>query len=153
MKGNSSRLRKGRFSEIGRIYLVTFVTYKRRAIFTEFDNARLMVSVLKRESEYTKTLCFVVMPDHVHWLLQLGDTSLSKTVQRVKSISSRAIKRKLAHNCSEAIWQNGFHDHALRKDEDLVKLARYVVMNPVRAGLASKVGKYSHWDAVWVNGE
>ena len=153
MKGSSSRLRKGRFSETGRIYLVTFVTCKRRKIFTEFDHARLMVNVLKRESGYTKTLCFVVMPDHVHWLLQLGDTSFSKTVQRVKSISSREIKRKLAHNGSEAIWQDGFHDHALRKEENLVKLARYVVMNPVRAGITSKICKYSHWDAVWVNGQ
>lgn len=51
MKGNSSRLRKGRYSETGRIYLVTFVTCKRRVIFTEFDDTRLMVKVFKREIE------------------------------------------------------------------------------------------------------
>jgi putative transposase len=150
MKGNSSRLRQGRYSESGRIYLVTFVTSKRRAIFTEFETARTVINVLKRESEYTKTLCFVVMPDHVHWLLQLGDVPLSKTVQRVKSISSRTIKGKLMPDCSDAIWQNGFHDHALRKEEDLVNLARYVVMNPVRAGLVRSVREYPHWDAVWL---
>ncbi len=41
-------------------------------------------------------------------------------------------------------------DHALRKDEDLVHLARYVVANPVRAGLVERLGDYPLWDAQWV---
>jgi hypothetical protein len=29
-------------------------------------------------------------------------------------------------------------------------LARYVVANPVRAGLVQRVGQYPHWDAIWL---
>jgi hypothetical protein len=38
----------------------------------------------------------------------------------------------------------------LRRDEDLRAVARYVILNPVRAGLVQRVGDYPHWDAVWL---
>ena len=83
------------------------------------------------------------MPDHLHWLMQLGDIeALSQCVQRLKSMSTKALK--------SGLWQKGFHDRALRKEEDLPAIARYVVANPVRAGLVSRVGAYPHWDAIWV---
>jgi hypothetical protein len=44
----------------------------------------------------------------------------------------------------------GFHDHAVRSEEELPALARYIVANPVRAGLVARTGLYPHWDAVWV---
>ena|SRR5690242_2443060 len=44
----------------------------------------------------------------------------------------------------------GYHDRALRREEDVVATARYVVMNPVRAGLVSRIGDYPHWNAIWV---
>ncbi len=48
------------------------------------------------------------------------------------------------------MWQKGFHDHAIREEEDLRAVARYVVANPVRAGLVQSVRDYPHWDARWV---
>jgi putative transposase len=49
------------------------------------------------------------------------------------------------------LWQRGFYDHALRKDEDVLKLARYIVANPIRAGIINKIGDYPLWDAVWLS--
>ncbi len=49
------------------------------------------------------------------------------------------------------IWQKGFHDRALRRDEDIRAVARYMVMNPVRAGTVSRIWDYPLWDAVWVD--
>ncbi|MBN0987758.1 MULTISPECIES: REP-associated tyrosine transposase [Amphritea] len=148
MKGNSSALRKGRFSEAGQIYLVTFVTLQRKPVFKDFELGRLFVDVLRRESEHSETLAFVVMPDHVHWLVQLKSKLLSRTVQSVKSVSSRKIKSQIISN--GPVWQDGFHDHAVRNGDDLASIARYLVMNPVRAGLVSSVKEYPLWDAVWV---
>lgn len=48
------------------------------------------------------------------------------------------------------IWARAFHDHAVRADEDLVAVARYVIANPVRAGLANNVCEYPWWDADWL---
>jgi len=38
----------------------------------------------------------------------------------------------------------------MRKEEDLQALARYIVANPLRAGLVKRVGDYPHWDAMWL---
>jgi hypothetical protein len=38
----------------------------------------------------------------------------------------------------------------LRKDEDLQTVARYIVANPLRAGLVEKIGDYPLWDAIWL---
>ncbi|MEH6577684.1 MAG: transposase [Amphritea sp.] len=146
--GNASALRKGRFSEKGRIYLVTFVTEGRSPWFNSFELGRIVVSVMKNESQFADTLAFVVMPDHVHWLVQLNKKPLNQTVHDVKSISAYRINRMLGR--SGRFWQDGFHDHAVRKYEDVVNLARYVVMNPVRGGLVKSIRDYSMWDAVWI---
>jgi hypothetical protein len=39
----------------------------------------------------------------------------------------------------------------LRDDESLLAVARYVVLNPVRARLVKKIGLYPFWDAVWLD--
>lgn len=148
MKGNSSALRKGRYSEPGRIYLVTFVTHLRKPLFNEFWLGREVVRVLCHESMDSHTLAFVVMPDHVHWLVQLNQKPLSRVVQSAKSFSAKAILKPVKG--IGPVWQRGFHDHALRKDEDIQSVARYVVMNPVRAGIVTSVREYPLWDAVWM---
>ncbi|MBC8651623.1 transposase [Pseudomonas sp. MTM4] len=141
---SSSRLRAGRWSNEGQIYLVTAVTKHRRPIFQDFLTARELIRVMRDDAarDSHETLAFVVMPDHLHWLLELRQESLSRLVGRVKSISARHIGGR--------IWQDGFHDRALRKDEDLQAMARYVVANPLRAGLVERIGDYPHWDAVWL---
>jgi len=138
-------LRKGRYSLANQIYHITTSTKNRTLIFSKFVNARLLISTMRQADalNYTKTLAFIVMPDHVHWLLQLTEgVSLSKVIKSVKSESAKAI--------GQPIWQAGFYDHAVRKDEDIQTIARYIVANPIRAGLVTKVGDYSHWDAVWL---
>jgi len=148
MKGNSSLLRKGRYSEPGRIYLVTFTTNQRKPIFNNFSCGRIVVNSIRYQDARCSSLAYTVMPDHVHWLLQLKQTPLNTLVHSVKSYSSRQINNQL--NGSGNIWQQGFHDHALRKEEDLKQFARYVILNPVRAGLVKSIREYSLWDAVWL---
>lgn len=48
------------------------------------------------------------------------------------------------------VWQRGFHDHALRREEDLRAVACYIVGNPLRAGLVQHVGDYPLWDTIWI---
>ena len=142
---HSSSLRNGRYSQAGGIYLVTAVTAQRRPVFVDFNAARQLVRILHFQSQASRaqTLAYVVMPDHFHWLMQLGEVdSLSSCVQRVKSSGTKAM--------GPGLWQKGFHDRAVRSEEDLRALARYVVSNPVRAGLTHRVGAYPHWDAVWL---
>ncbi len=143
-KGNA--LRRGRFSEPGRIYLITTVTKERCTLFNDLCFGRLLVSALRGAEAHT--LCYVIMPDHLHWLLELEKASLSNVVQGVKSVSAHSINR--VRGTRGPVWQAGFHDHALRQEDDLKSMARYVVANPLRARLVNQLGDYSLWDAVWL---
>jgi putative transposase len=95
-----------------------------------------------------ETLAWVLMPDHLHWLLVLGAADLGAVVRTLKSRSAIAVNRALGRD--GPVWQKGYHDHAVRGEEDLRAVARYVVANPVRARLVERVGDYPLWDAVWL---
>ena len=58
---------------------------------------------------------------------------------------------RTAHALGRATWQTNYYDHAIRQDEDLRKVARYIVANPLRAGLVEQIGDYPLWDAMWLN--
>ncbi len=102
------------------------------------------MKILKRDEAdgFTKTLAYVVMPDHIHWLVKLEKGELSKTAKRIKSIFSQQINQR--------VWNTGFYDHLIRTDENLVNVARYIVANPLRAGIVNNIGDYPHWDAIWL---
>ncbi|RQW28246.1 transposase [Rhodobacteraceae bacterium CH30] len=144
-------LRKGRVSLPGQAYLLTSVTRERLPVFADFRCVRLLVRTLQQADQLgrSQTLAFVVMPDHLHWLLQLGSCSLALLMNQVKAQSACAVNAYC--QCKgRAVWQKGFHDHALRHEEDLAAVARYIVANPLRAGLVQRIGDYPHWDAVWL---
>ncbi|MDN3516230.1 transposase [Aquisalimonas lutea] len=142
-------LRRGRVSLADHSYLVTAVTAGRRPVFRDLTAGRLVVRALRRIEPVAPTHCYVIMPDHLHWLLHLrGAMDLASVVQRVKGWSARDIGRVTPRH--RPVWQAGFHDHAVRADTDLRGLARYIVANPLRAGLVEHIGDYPLWDAVWV---
>ncbi len=150
-KPHSASLRRGRCSEGGRIYHITTATDQRRPVFTDLLAGRTAILQLRQCDQLglSQTWAFVLMPDHLHWLVELRDNHLDALIRRFKSISAREVNR-LIGRAGQRLWQPGFHDHAIRSHEDLRKVARYLIMNPLRAGLVAHVGLYPHWDAVWL---
>ena len=149
-KPRSKSLRKNRISNPGRAYLVTTPTSNREPIFMDFSLGSLVAEeiALSDAEGRTFTYAYVVMPDHIHWLLRLQPFhSLSSVVRRVKGKSSFRVNQ--ARNSSGPVWQPGFHDRAVRKEESLDVLGNYVVHNPVRAGLVENVDDYKLWDLLW----
>lgn len=75
---HGSHLRIGRISETGRPYLVTTVTRGRNPLFLDWRIGRLLVIHLRDITEQgnADTLAWVVMPDHLHWLMVPGAESL-----------------------------------------------------------------------------
>jgi REP element-mobilizing transposase RayT len=73
----------------------------------------------------------VVMPDHVHGILLLGQGAgrapplhLSTVIGSYKASVSRLI--------GEPLWQRGYHDRVIRSERELEELRRYIAENPVR---------------------
>ena len=98
----------------------------------------------------SRLLAWVLMPDHWHGLIELGEEeSLSGLVCRLKANTARCIRREICGGTG-ALWARGFHDRALRREDDILHVARYVVMNPIRAGLVERLGDYPYWNAIWL---
>jgi putative transposase len=152
MDGRMYALRRGRVSEAGYVYSITTVTHDRQALFEDLTMARTVVGGLKwaDEQRWVRSLAYCLMPDHLHWVFRLGRRrTLSAVIQTVKGYSAMTINR-IRQTPGQPIWQEGFHDHTIRVGSDLRHLARYVVANPLRAGLVEDLGRYPHWDAVWL---
>jgi len=83
----------------------------------------------------------------MHLALQLAeDETLSKTMNRINSCSAIAVNRVL--NRQSPVWQGAYHDHALRDEAQLFTAIRYLISNPIRAGLVQKLGDYPYWNIV-----
>ena len=143
-------LRSGRTSIEGQAYLLTTVTRSRNRWFDDFwlGCVASRAIVQPRLWQDSELLAWVLMPDHLHVLVQLGcGDSLPRVAQRIKSVISLEVGRLTE---SGGIWQHGYHDRAIRAEECLRDVGRYVVYNPVRAGLVRSVSAYPFWDAVWL---
>ena len=143
----SRHLRTGRRSLPGQLYLLTTVTWQRRPCFLDTELARATARTLSAAKLWlpSRCLCWVLMPDHWHGLIELGDAEdLSKTMQRIKGVTARNVK--LHSGLAGPLWAKGFHDHALRREESVDAVARYIISNPMRAGLVKDLMDYPYWD-------
>jgi putative transposase len=147
---HSHRLRLGRHSETGRAYLITAVTHDRQPVFRDWRLGRLLVAEMRwaHDSGVVVSIAWVVMPDHFHWLMQLRDGDLGNAIGATKARCTRALNKMTARR--GPLWQTGYHDRAIRDGEDLRPFARYIIANPLRAGLVEKIGDYPLWDACWL---
>lgn len=138
----AAALRKGRHSQPNGLYFVTFTTADRIPWFQVFEFAVIMCRCLQ-DTEClldAKSLCWVVMPDHVHLLLQLGEADPGRVVSQLKARSALRLNFEIGRK--GRFWTPSFHDHALRREENLKGVARYIVANPLRAGLVGRMGDF-----------
>ena len=147
---SSPKLTHGRHTQHGATYAVTVALLDRRPLFSSPALARIVgeqIHACDHEGA-SLTHAWVAMPDHIHWLFTLPNGTLSTCVCRFKSRSARAINQ--AQKTDGAVWQTGFYDHRLRDEEDLRLQARYIIANPIRAGLVADGRAYPHWECRWI---
>jgi len=90
---------------------------------------------------------FVVMPNHVHALVQvLGDHELENTLYSVKRFSARKINE--AQGRKGRFWQKEYYDHIVRDRAELHRIRTYIESNPSKAGLGESEFVYSR--ASWL---
>ena len=83
------------------------------------------------------------MPDHVHLLA--GGTTDSADLQAFMKIAKQRTGWSFRQKTSEYLWQEGFYDHVLRSEDAAPSVIRYIINNPIRAGLVSRPDDYEFW--------
>lgn len=86
---------------------------------------------------YVLAYCF--MPDHLHVITSGNEESnLIKFIKKFKQITGYNFKKATGSK----LWQKSYHDHIVRKEENLNSIAEYIFNNPVRKGLVDDYNNY-----------
>ena len=136
-----SRLKNVSYAGIQR-YSLTFCTDWKRKWFENADAVQLVLSQFLRvaDEEGFAILAYCFMPDHVHLLIEglRDDADATNFITNSKQCSAHAY----AQTFSARLWQPFAYEHVLKGDDKVTTAARYILENPVRAGLAKTVLDY-----------
>ena len=113
-----------------------------------FASAPIVTAVLAQISRtaherHFAVLAYCFMPDHLHLLVQglLADSHLHAFVKLARQRSTLAFH---GAGGKGRLWQAGYFERTIRSEEDLETVARYIVGNPVRAGLVGSLGEWPY---------
>jgi putative transposase len=128
------RLLESAYSTGGTAWLVSIATSNRQEAFSAPIFAGLVVSCfeIRAEEMDIELDLYCLMPDHMHLLVQIRETSL---IEYVRDVKSRTTRDWWAEGGQGQLWQRSFHDRGLRTHADFDAATRYILNNPIEAGL------------------
>jgi len=132
---------KSLYSKTGNATHIIIGTHDKVPYFRDAESAnafcRILIEAAKQGGNPVYAYC--IMPDHVHFLS--APSPERDLITLVKQIKGRFVSdcRKKGRTVR---LQRGFYDHILRREEDVREAARYIIANPVRAGISRKMGEY-----------
>ena len=125
-------------------YFLTFCVRSRARVFVSdsiVNPALLQIRQAARDEGYA-LLAYCFMPDHLHLLVE-GTTETSD-LRRFVQVAKRRSGAVYAREWGSRLWQEGYYDRVLRSEESAKRVARYIVNNPVRAGIVTDPRQYPH---------
>jgi putative transposase len=133
------------FSYVGlHQYFLTICCDKRRRCFDDEVAATWLVSQIVQpfQTEHFEVIAYCVMPDHVHLLLEgvTDNADLRAAMHYWKQHTGFVWTQRTGRT----LWQVGYYDYVLREDDLVTSIVKYIIGNPVRAGLVSDVSHYPH---------
>ncbi|MEO6326891.1 MAG: transposase [Thermoanaerobaculia bacterium] len=121
----------------------------RTDIFKDDVDRTLFLEILGRTVElYRWRLhAWVLLGNHYHLLLETPEPTLSRGMRDLNGIFTQAVNRR--HGRVGHLFQGRFNAILVEKESHLLELIRYVVLNPVRAGLAKNAAgwKWSNYQS------
>ena len=157
------RKRVRHYDEPGQLHDLTFSCYERRPLLAENPIRELFCEAIDRalETQDFRLFAFVVMPEHVHLLVQPRNKSarISDFLFAIKRPSSYRIKQYLERTHPSFVaslmvrqrpgvqtfrfWQEGpGYDRNLTEPQTILTVIDYIQLNPVRRGLCERASEW-----------
>ncbi|HCA58296.1 MAG TPA: hypothetical protein DEP46_09960 [Blastocatellia bacterium] len=154
-------------------HYITIVAFRRTPIFKSEIACQILIDVITetRKTQKYKLIAYVIMPDHVHLIVNPAGCDISAVCKSIKGISSRRIldwlrteghhlslkKLELSvaqkRNHTHAVWQKGVTSIDLWSPKFILQKSGYIHMNPVRAGLSDHPAKWRWSSYGTLNGD
>ena len=114
----------------------------RRAIFLDDEDRRAFLRLLARSARTYGWVIhsYCLMTNHYHLLLQLGSGGLSRGMCRLNG--GHALMFNARHGHSNHVFGRRFWDEQIETEAHYFEACRYVVLNPLRAGLERALGSW-----------
>jgi putative transposase len=121
----------------GGLYHVTARGNEQRLIFADDVDCHGFLRVLAAAVERYHILChaYCLMNNHYHLLLETPDANLSSAMRQLNGVYSQRFNRR--HSRTGHLFGGRFHAVVVERDAHLREVARYIALNPVRAGLVT----------------
>ncbi len=131
-----------RLEYAGAVYHVTARGHERGSIFREDgDRERFLQEVLRRvEEERWVVHAYCLMTNHYHLLIETPEGNLVGGMQRLNARYSQAFN--FSHRRKGHLLEDRYKATVVEKESYLLELCRYVVLNPVRAGIVRSAREY-----------
>jgi len=128
-----------------RQYYLTICTYQRRRHFSDAGTIAMVCTQFLRVAidEQFEVLAYCFMPDHLHAVVTAR--SEAADFQRFVRLAKQRSGFLFVQATGRRLWQESYFDRTVRSDESLPSLIKYIVENPVRAGLVETPAEHPHW--------
>lgn len=124
----------------GALYHVTSRGDRREAIYEDdTDRIRFLEVLGQVAADFNWVVhAYCLMTNHYHLVVETPDGNLSKGMRQLNGVYTQYSNRR--HRRVGHLFQGRFKAILVDRDSYLLELARYVVLNPVRAGMVSDAG-------------
>ena len=127
----------------GALYHVTSRGDRREDIFIGDSDRRQWLEIFKSVCERFNWVChaYCLMDNHYHIVVETVEGNLSKGMRQLNGVYTQQFNR--THKRVGHVYQGRYKAILVDKDNYLLELSRYVVLNPVRAGMVKSAGAWS----------
>lgn len=134
----------------GGLYHVTSRGDRHEAIYEDDDDRKKWLDLLGKTCKRFNWRChaYCLMDNHYHIVIETAEANLSKGMRQLNGIYTQHYNTQ--HNRIGHVFQGRFKSILVERDEYLLELARYVVLNPIRANMTKTIGawKWSSYKAM-----
>ncbi|MBI3343500.1 MAG: transposase [Gammaproteobacteria bacterium] len=123
----------------GAVYHLTARGDQREDIFFDDADRLIFLDLLAKEvhQQHWRLYAYCLMSNHYHLLIETPEGNLVNGMRRLNGVYTQAFNRR--HGRVGHVLQGRYKSILVDKDAYLLELARYIVLNPVRAGMAQRV--------------
>jgi len=121
------------------LYHVTSRGDRREDIYVDDEDRVAWLKILGASCYRYNWRChaYCLMDNHYHIVIETAEANLSKGMRHLNGVYTQAYNRR--HNRVGHVFQGRFKGILVDKDEYLLELSRYVVLNPLRAGMTKTI--------------
>ena len=128
------------------LYFITICIQNRECLLGEindqitvYEAGEMLKEIWKNMPLYyngVHTHEFIVMPNHIHGIMELSSSELSLTtiIQRFKTLTTTKYINGVRHNhwypFRKKLWQRNYYEHVIRDEKSLEEIQKYIVNNP-----------------------